>query len=167
MEFDDIKRIFKRSVLLSLDQIITPRLIKLAYLLGLAAIALWAISHLVGTFSLGFAEGIWGLLELFVFGLSALIGLRVVCEVLIVYFRTHEAATQPMSDVTSASLIDEVRDAIEDLAGEEDAPVDQVAQKASVTRRKPPAKTSSAPAKKPAARKTTPRTAKRTPKQSG
>lgn len=177
MNFDDIRRIFERSVLLSLDHIITPRLVTLAYFLGLASILLWSISHLVGTFSLGFAEGIWGLLEIGVFGAAALIALRVTCEVLIVYFRSQGVATDTSNSAgTTASLIDEVKDAIEDLAGDVESEIESTPPKATAAKpapKKSAAKTStsrSAAAKKPAApakpatsarRATTARTAKR------
>ncbi|WDR03193.1 hypothetical protein PSQ19_03115 [Devosia algicola] len=58
-----------------------------------------------------------------VFGLLAWIALRIGCEALLVYFKAHEAAGETVNRSRfSASLLDEVRDAIRDLAeqGEEE-----------------------------------------------
>jgi hypothetical protein len=122
MSPDDLKKLATGSVLFSLDRIITPRLINVLYLLGLATIALWAVNHLFSTFAFGFGAGLWGLLEIGVFGLLGFVILRVICETLIVFFKANEkaadAATRPYA---SANLLDEVRDAIEDLAEQEDS----------------------------------------------
>lgn len=123
MTFDDIKKLSTGSLLFSLDRIIAPRLVTILYLLGLFTIVLWAINHLFANFALGFGEGLWGLLEVVVYGLLGFVALRIVCEALIVYFRTNasavKAAQQPRP---TASLIDEVRGAIEELAEEDREP---------------------------------------------
>jgi len=168
MSPDDISRIFSRSVLLGLDQIVSPRLIKVAYPLGLVAIALWAISHFVFTFSLGFGEGVWGLIEIVVYGLLYVIGLRVACELLLVFFREHAHSARPMGATQAhSSLIDEVRDAIEDLATEDEDGAAEAARAASrptprpTPAAPPPAAVPAAAASRPAP-KPRPRTAKRT-----
>lgn len=166
MDFDPIRKLATGSVLFSLDRIISPRLVRILYPLGLAGIVLWAISHFFATFRFGLGSGLWGLLEIAVFGLMAFVALRIVCEALIVYFKSHEreaeAATRPRP---ALSLIDEVRDAIEDLALEEETrapaapPPAPPPPAAAVT--PPPVAEPPAPApRKPAPR----RTARRTPR---
>jgi len=122
MTTDDLKRLFTRQTLFRLDAILSPKLVPILYALGLASILLWAINHFFFRFGTGFGNGLWGILEILVFGLAAFVGLRIGCEALLVWFKSHEAAggtvTRPRY---SASLLDEVRDAIRDLAehGEE------------------------------------------------
>ena len=123
MTLDDLKRLFTRQTLFKLDAILSPKLVPILYALGLAAIVLWAISHLFLTFGSGFGNGLWGLLEIAVFGLLSLVVLRIVCEALLVYFKAHELTGESVNRSRySASLLDEVREAIRDLAEEgEDA----------------------------------------------
>jgi len=164
MTFDDLKKLATGSLLFSLDRIIAPRLITIFYLLGLAALVLWTISHLFATFAFGFGSGLWGLLEIVVFGLLGFVVLRIMCEALIVYFKANEgaaaAASQPRPSV---SLIDEVRDAIEELADDEYDAEPAAVVKAPVKARPAakPAAAAKAPVTKTVARPR--RTAKRTP----
>src|SRR5690606_22735452 len=66
-----------------------------------------------------FGDGLWGLLEIAVYGALGLIMLRVVCEVLLVFFKANEAVTRTVSvSRLSGTLMDEVRDAIHDIAAE-------------------------------------------------
>jgi hypothetical protein len=117
MTLDDLKRLFTRQTLFRLDAILSPRLAPILYALGLAGILLWAISHFFWSFSFGFGNGLWGLLEIAVFGLLMLVLLRIGCEALLVWFRAHEGSGS-VRPRYSASLLDEVRDAIRDLAEE-------------------------------------------------
>ncbi len=162
MTLDDLQKLATSSMLFSLDRIIAPRLINIFYLLGLVAIILWAISHLFFTFGFGFGTGLWGLLEIVVFGLLGFVVLRITCEALIVYFKTHEGAAKSASQPRpAATLIDEVRDAIEELAEEGE---ETTAPAKAATRK--PAASKPAMAKKPAtpSKRAAPRrTAKRTP----
>lgn len=153
MTLDDLKKLATSSVLFSLDRIIAPRLINIFYLLGLAAIILWSVSHFFATFSFSFGSGLWGLLEITVFGLLGFVTLRIVCEAVIVYFKANERAADAASQPhTTTSLIDEVRDAIEELADEDPEP-------AAI---EPPEKPKPAPTKRKST--STPRgTAKRSP----
>jgi len=123
MTLDDLKRLLTRQTLFRLDAILSPRLVPILYALGLAAILLWAVSHFFFRFGTGFGDGLWGLLEIVVFGLLALVGLRIGCEALLVWFKSHESAGDTVQRSRySASLLDEVRDAIRELAEEgEDA----------------------------------------------
>lgn len=124
MTLDDLKKLATGSLLFSLDRIIAPRLINIFYLLGLVTIVLWAVSHFFATFSFSFGSGLWGLLEIAVFGLLGFVALRITCEALIVYFKTNEAAAEAANQFRPASsLIDEVRDAIEELAEDNPEPV--------------------------------------------
>ncbi len=119
MTLDDLKRLLTRQTLFRLDAILSPKLVPIFYALGLAAILLWAISHFFFRFGTGFGDGLWGLLEIVVFGLLAFVGLRIGCEALLVWFKNHEQTGDSVQRSRySASLLDEVRDAIRDLAEE-------------------------------------------------
>ncbi|WP_240229292.1 DUF4282 domain-containing protein [Devosia lacusdianchii] len=119
MTLDDLKRLFTRQTLFRLDAILSPKLVPILYALGLAGILLWAVSHFFWSFGFGFGNGLWGLLEIAVFGLLSLVALRITCEGLLVWFKTHEQSGETVNRSRySASLLDEVRDAIRDLAEE-------------------------------------------------
>ena len=122
MTSDDLKKIFLRPTLFRIDTILSPRLIPVLYATGLASLLLWAVTHLFATFGRNFGDGLWGLLEIAVFGLLGLLVLRVVCEVLLVFFKANETVARTVSlSRISTSLIEEVKDAITDIAEEEDA----------------------------------------------
>ncbi|HEV7345336.1 MAG TPA: DUF4282 domain-containing protein [Devosia sp.] len=119
MTMDDLKRLFTRRTLFRLDATLSPRLVPIFYALGLAGIVLWAITHLFWSFSFGFGNALWSLLEIAVFGLLYLVGLRILCEAILVWFKTHEQSGETVNRSRySASLLDEVRDAIRELADE-------------------------------------------------
>ncbi len=164
MTFEEFGKFLNRVLLLSLDRINGPSLVRVVYLLGLAVAVVWGLNHFFMTFRTGFGDGLWGLLEIVVFGLFGLTVLRMICEALIVFFEANKDAVRTASRTQSqTNLIDEVRDAIEQL-GEQDRNAKTVA-KIAVAK---PAK-SSAPAKATARASTTParrppRTAKRSPK---
>ena len=121
MTSDDLRRIFVGPTLFRLDTILSPRLVPLLYLTGLASLLLWAVTHLVFAFAGSFWDGLWSLLEIVVYGGFGIVVLRVVCEALIVWFKANEDATDMASRARiSSSLLDEVRDAIHDIADEED-----------------------------------------------
>lgn len=121
MTLDDLKRLFTRQTLFRLDAILSPRLMPIFYALGLAGILLWAINHFFYRFSFGFGDGLWGILEIIVFGLLSFVGLRILSEALLVWFKNHEASGDSVQRSRySASLLDEVRDAIRDLAEQGD-----------------------------------------------
>lgn len=124
MRFDDLRKLATGNVLFNLGRILSPRLVTILYLLGLAAIVLWAVNHFFSTFRFGFGNGLWGLLEIAVFGLLAIVVLRIVCEAVIVFFRVNAAEAEDYAPARpAASLMDEVREAIEDLADQEPDPV--------------------------------------------
>jgi hypothetical protein len=149
MTLDDLKKIFLSPTLFRLDTILSPRLVPVLYASGLTALLLWAIIHLFSTFGRTFGDGLWGLLEIAVFGLFALVVLRIVCEFLLVFFKVNETATRTVSlSLISTSLLDEVKDAISDIADEATEPETEVTETTII-------ETTS----RPAAR----RTAKRTP----
>ena len=113
MTLDDLKKLLTGRTLLRLDTIIGPRLVPLLYALGLAAILLWAVSHLFFTFGSNFGNGLWGLLEIVIFGLLAWTVLRIACDALTVYFKTHEDSADTFARARlPSSLLDEVREAI-------------------------------------------------------
>jgi len=120
MRTEDLKKLATGSVLFNLNRIITPKIVTILYFLGLATILLWAINHFFYSFRFGFGNGLWGLLEIAVFGLFAFVVLRIICDSVIVFFKAHSAeAAEATRTGATTSLIDEVRDAIEDLADEE------------------------------------------------
>lgn len=117
MTSDDLKRLFLGNTLFRLDTIVSPLLVPILYAVGLVALLVWSINHLFSTFAFGFDDGLWGLVEIAVFGLLGLIVLRIACEALLVFFKAHEGATQRVAQTRiSANLLDEVTDAIHDLA---------------------------------------------------
>jgi len=121
MTGDDLRRIFLGPTLFRLDTILSPRLVPVLYASGLAAILLWAVSHLFESFGRAFGDGLWGLLEIAVYGGFAVVVLRAACEALLVYFKANEAAADSVSRTRiSSSLLEDVRDAIHDIADEED-----------------------------------------------
>ena len=121
MTGDDLRKIFFGRTLFRLDTILGTRLVPILYAAGLAALLVWAVIHLFATFGRNFGDGLWGLLEIAVFGLLGLLVLRLICEVLLVFFKAHEAATRTVALTRiSSTLADEVRDAISDIAEEED-----------------------------------------------
>ncbi len=149
MTLDDLKKIFLSPTLFRLETILSPRLVPVLYATGLASLLLWAVGHLFVSFGRNFGDGLWGLLEIAVYGSLFLLLLRVICEVLLVFFKANEGVTRAVSlSRVPTSLIDEVRDAIHDIA--EDEPYSDDESSDGVT---PPAPTT------PTVR----RTAKRTP----
>lgn len=121
MTLDDLKKIFLGRTLFRLDTILSPKLVPVLYGVGLAALLLWAVIHLFATFGRNFGDGLWGLLEIGVFGLLALLVLRVGCELLLVYFKANEAAVRAVAlSRAPGTLLDEVKDAISDIAEESD-----------------------------------------------
>jgi len=127
MTLEDLKKIFFSPTLFRLDTILSPRLVPVLYATGLTALLLWAIIHLFSTFGRTFGDGLWGLLEIAVFGLFALVVLRIVCEFLLVFFKVNEIETRTVSlSLISTSLLDEVKDAISDIADEATEPEAEV-----------------------------------------
>jgi hypothetical protein len=123
MTLDDLKKIFLSPTLFRLDAILSPRLVPVLYASGLAALLLWAVVHLFSTFGRTFGDGLWGILEIAVFGLFGVVVLRMVCEFLLVFFKVNETATRTVSlSLISTSLLDEVKDAISDIADEATEP---------------------------------------------
>jgi hypothetical protein len=121
MIWDDLKKLLTSPTLFRLDAILSPRLVPLLYAAGIAGIGLWAIGHFVSSFSLNFGQGLWGILEILVYGGLALLLLRIICEAVLVFFRSHEAAADSVNHMRiSSTLLDEVRDAIHDLAEDDD-----------------------------------------------
>jgi hypothetical protein len=133
MTADDLKRIFLGPTLFRLDTILSPRLVPVLYLTGLGALLIWGVQHLFAAFGSSFGNGLWGLLEIVVFGAFLLVVLRVVCEALLVFFKANEAATDEVSrNRISSSLLDDVREAIHDIADEDDLDDDDLITPATV-----------------------------------
>lgn len=121
MVWDDLKKLFTSTTLVRLDTVLGARLVPLLFALGLCAIGLWAIYHLFASFAFNFGQGLWGIVEIIVYVPLAIIALRLVCEMLQIYFRVHESAAAAVNrGRISRPLIDEVGDAIHDLADADD-----------------------------------------------
>lgn len=169
MTLDDLKKLLTSKTLFRLDAILSPRLVPVLYALGLAGILLWAVNHLFLTFGSNFGNGLWGLLEIAIFGLLAFVVLRIVCEALLIFFKANETAAETVSRTrVSSSLLDEVREAIRDLAEEEEEAADysEVDDYIAPAAKPAPAKAPLAPATEPGKPTSSPvikRTAKRTP----
>jgi hypothetical protein len=154
MTLDDLKKIFLSPTLFRLETILSPRLVPVLYATGLAALLLWSVGHLFASFGRNFGDGLWGILEIAVYGALFLIALRIVCEVLLVFFKANETVTRTVSlSRVPTSLIDEVRDAIHDIADDEPFEDDE-----SSDGTPPPAETT--PSVRRTARRTPPPTAK-------
>lgn len=170
MSFEELGKTLNRSLFVSLDKIGGKPLVKGFYALGITAVALWAINHLFYTFSLGFGAGLWGLVEITVFGLFFITGLRILSEVFIVYLQAHSVDAEAAStNEVPATLVDEVREAIEELGidlGDEEPDNDEKTPFKRPTHQPKKAAAAAKVAKRPAAaaaKKPAPRTARRTP----
>jgi hypothetical protein len=148
MTLDDLKKIFLSPTLFRLDAILSPKLVPVLYGVGMFALLLWAVGHLFLTFGRNFGDGLWGLFEIAVYGALGLIALRVICEVLLVFFKAHEAATRTVAvSRLSGSLMDEVREAIHDIADESDYTETEVEDEITPSPRRTARRTPPPPAK--------------------
>ena len=121
MIWDDLKKLLSRPTLFRLDTVLAERLVPILYFLGLVAIGLWAVDHLFASFAYNFGQGLWGILEIIVYGPLWLVALRVICDVLLVFFKAHEAsAIAATRERGGTSLLEDVGDAIHDLANDDD-----------------------------------------------
>jgi hypothetical protein len=126
MTSDDLRRIFMGNTLFRLDTMLSPRLVPVLYLTGLGALLLWAVTHLVYAFAGSFWDGLWSLIEIVVYGAFALVLLRALCEALLVWFKANEATADAVNQTRiSSTLLDEVRDAIHEIADEEEEEDDE------------------------------------------
>ncbi len=78
---------FSWSDFFSFRYMITPSIIRVLYILGVAAITIGALSSING-FGMGFGGGILGALLFFIVGQ---LYLRVIMELLVVFFGMHES----------------------------------------------------------------------------
>lgn len=121
--WEDLRKLLSAPTLFRLDAIIADRLVPIVYAFGLAAIALWAIWHLVDSFAYNFGQGLWGVVEILVYGPLYWLGLRIVCELVLVYLKANAPAVAAAGSARrSTSLTDEVADAIHDLASDDQVP---------------------------------------------
>ena len=122
MTSDDLKRIFEGNTLFRMNSVLGVRLIPLLYTVGLFAFLLWGIEHLFATFSQSFGAGLWGLLQIAAYGALGILLLRVLSEMLLVYFKGNESIVQQINQDRglSNSLLEDVRDAIREIADEDD-----------------------------------------------
>jgi len=69
--------------ILFFDEMLTPSLIRLAYWLGILAVVWTGLGKL-------FSNGVFGLFEAVVFIAIGVIGLRVLAEIIMLFFKLHE-----------------------------------------------------------------------------
>ncbi|VAW13888.1 hypothetical protein MNBD_ALPHA12-1087 [hydrothermal vent metagenome] len=168
---DDLKKLAASSELFSLERIISMRLFTLAYLLGLATIVILAMNHLFFSFSFGFGNGLWGLLEIAVIAPLALLGLRIACEAAILFFKnnhqTIELVNQQQRLTDMPDLIVDVGEAIDDLANQVTAAPTNPTQKKPAAKPVTTTKTANNERKTPRTRKAVRDSAKRKPASPG
>jgi hypothetical protein len=120
MFWDDLRRLLSGRALYRLDTLIGERLVPVLYALGLAAIGLWAIDHLFASFAFNFGQGLWGILEILVFGPLWVVALRLSCELVLVFFKAHAGAAAAVNRGRARNtLLEDVGAAIHDLAEDE------------------------------------------------
>lgn len=126
MTSDDLKRIFEGNTLFRMNSVLGVRLIPLLYVVGLFAFLLWGIEHLFATFGQSFGAGLWGLLQIVSYGALGILLLRVLSEMLLIYFKANETTVDQINHARSgsASLIEDVRGAIRDIADDADDVLD-------------------------------------------
>jgi hypothetical protein len=124
MFWDDLRKVLSGPQLYRLDGFIATRLVPIFYALGLAAVGLWAVGHLVGAFAASFSEGLWSILEIVVEGPLMVVALRIMVEVVQVFFAAHAGVVAPGPRPRGRNtLVDEVGDALHDLATDDDGPL--------------------------------------------
>lgn len=162
--WNDLRRLLTGPTLYRLDMAIGDRLVPAFYALGLAAVGLWAIDHLFSSFAIGFGQGLWGILEIVVYGALAVVVLRIAAELVLVGLRgQHGELGAARAAGSDATLLDDVGEAIRDLAGDEEEPDDQIVPATDPTPFAAP--TAGGPDIDPMIKGTTPRrTARRTPR---
>ncbi|MDR3474582.1 MAG: DUF4282 domain-containing protein [Devosia sp.] len=123
MFWDDLRKFLSGPALYRLDGLIGVRLVPIFYALGLAAIGLWAVDHLVASFAFNFGQGLWGILEIVIYGPLWVVALRIVAEAVLVFFKANETAAAVVDRSRGrGTLAEEVGDAIHDLAEDDDTP---------------------------------------------
>jgi hypothetical protein len=123
MNWEDLRRFVSSTQLYRLDSLIGARLVPVLYGLGIAAIALWSIAHLVEGFAFAIADGLWAILEIIVFAPLSLVALRIVAEVTLVYFKAHESEVIAVDKSRGRNtLLEDIGDAIRDLAEDDKLP---------------------------------------------
>ena len=121
MIWNDLKKLLSGPTLFRLDAVLGARLVPILYFLGLVAIGLWAIDHLFASFAYNFGQGLWGILEIIIYGPLWLVALRILSDVLSVFFKANDASAAAVNRARGGnSLLEDVGDAIHDLAGDDD-----------------------------------------------
>jgi hypothetical protein len=117
MFWDELWKLVSGSTLYRLDALIGGKLVPLLYGLGMAAIGLWAVDHLFASFAFNFGQGLWGVLEVLIYGALWFVALRIVCEAILVFFRSHDDSVAAVNRSRGRNtLAEDIGDAIRDLA---------------------------------------------------
>jgi len=85
------------SDILNFDKLISTRIIRMVYLVGLGAIALYVLIEATGAFSrmrYDASGGLGRLMFTLALGAGGLLGWRVACEVIILGFDMHDKLTE-------------------------------------------------------------------------
>lgn len=169
---------FANTVLFNLNTFITPQIIKIFYLVGMGTIALRLLQAIIAALSSGFFNGMAGLLAAIATAIFSLLVLRVVVEVIIIYFKNNDALMNMADvDLEDQDIFDDVKDSFNSLFPGDDDDLDldldepetppkpaakpaatPAAAKPKSTRAKPATKAKSAPKAKPATKRATKRT---------
>jgi hypothetical protein len=122
MFWDDLRKLLGGRALYRLDGLIGARLVPVLYALGMAAIGLWAVDHLFASFAFNFGQGLWGILEIVIYGPLWFVALRITVELVLVFFKANETAVAAVDRGRGKNtLAEDVGDAIHDLAEDTDA----------------------------------------------
>jgi hypothetical protein len=125
MFWDDLRKLLSGRTLYRLDGLIGARLVPVFYALGLAAIGLWAVDHFVASFAFNFSQGLWGIIEIVIYGPLWFVALRIAVELVLVFFKANEVAVAAVDRGRGKNtLAEDVGDAIHDLAEDNDAATD-------------------------------------------
>jgi hypothetical protein len=118
MIWDDVRRVLLSPATYRLGTPMGRALVPLLYLFGMAAILVWSVAHMVDCFVIGWSYGIWGIIETLVYAPLMFIALRIVAELVLVRFGAAVAPIRPQT--STGTLIEEVTDAIHELAEDDD-----------------------------------------------
>lgn len=171
------------TVLFNLNTFITPKIVKIFYLVGMATITLKFVQAVIIAMSTGFFAGIAGILAATAAAVFSFLILRITAEFIIVFFKNNEALTELSgADDPDQDIFEDVKDSFnalfphdEDMdldLGDTPEPAKPARAKPAAARPKPAARSAAKPAAKrttrakPATRAKTASRAKPAPKKS-
>lgn len=152
---------FANTILFNLNTFVTPKIVKIFYLVGMGTIVLKFIQAVIFALSIGFFNGLAGILAAGATAIFSFLILRIAAEMIIVFFKNNESLAEMAGGADQENdIFDDVKESFNALfpqdddmdldLGEQQEPAAKPAPKASPA--KPAAKTTRA---KPAAKRTT------------